>query len=200
MDTKKIIKYAIFGLLTLIIVSTTIGSYNSMVKYDEAVNTSWSQVENVYQRRLDLIPNLVNSVQGAADFEKSTITDVINARAKATNITIDPSKSTGQDLMKFQQAQDNLSSALSRLMVVVEKYPELKSNQNFLELQSQIEGTENRIAVERKKFITSAQSYNEYIRLFPKNIISGMFGFGKRPYFEADAGANHAPVVKFNTK
>lgn len=197
---KKIIKYAVFAFVALIMVSGTIGSYNSMVKYDEASSQSWAQVQNVYQRRADLIPSLVEIVQGTADFEKSTLTDVINARAKATSITIDPSKSNAMDLQKFQQAQDNLGSTLSRLMIVVEKYPDLKSNQSFLELQSQLEGTENRIAVERKKFNESVQSYNQYIRLFPKNILSGMFGFDKKAYFEADYGANKAPKIKFNMK
>jgi LemA protein len=196
---KKLIKYALFAFTALIIVVGTISSYNSMVRYDETSNQAWAQVQNVYQRRTDLIPSLVEIVQGAANFEKSTLTDVVNARAKATSITIDPSKSSAADLLKFQQAQDNLGSTLSRLMVVVEKYPDLKSNQSFLELQSQLEGTENRIAVERKKFNESIQYYNQYIRLFPKNILSGMFGFDKKAYFEADYGANKAPKIKFGT-
>jgi len=197
---KKIVKYGILGILLLVLFTQSVGSYNSMVKLDEGSSKAWSQVQNVYQRRADLIPGLVEIVQGAADFEKSTLTDVINARAKATSITIDPSKATSADLQKFQQAQDNLSSTLARLMIVVEKYPDLKSNQSFLELQSQLEGTENRIAVERKKFNESVEAYNSYIRLFPKNIVSSICSFEKKVYFEADGGASHAPKIKFNVK
>ncbi|MFT4526137.1 MAG: LemA protein [Granulosicoccus sp.] len=171
--------------------------YNSMVEKQEAVTAQWSQVENVYQRRADLIPNLVSTVKGYADFEKETLTGVIEARAKATSVNIDPSKLDASSIQKFQAAQDGLSSALSKLMVVVERYPDLKANQNFLELQAQLEGTENRIAVERKKFNESVQGYNTYIRKFPNNMVAGMFDFEKTAYFEADEGANTVPEVQF---
>ncbi|MDB4655950.1 LemA family protein [Flavobacteriales bacterium] len=171
--------------------------YNSMVEKQEAVTAQWAQVENVYQRRSDLIPNLVSTVKGYADFEQETLTAVIEARSKATSVNIDASKLDASSIQKFQAAQDGLSSALSKLMVVVERYPELKANQNFLELQSQLEGTENRIAVERRKFNETAQAYNTYIRKFPNNMIAGMFDFEKSDYFEADEGADKAPKVEF---
>jgi len=161
------------------------------------VTAQWSQVENVYQRRSDLIPNLVSTVKGYADFEKETLTQVIEARAKATAVNINPDKLDAQSLQNFQNAQSGLSSALSKLMVVVEKYPELKANQGFLDLQAQLEGTENRITVERQKFNQTAQAYNTFIRTFPKNIFAGMFGFEKKAYFEAEKGAEKAPQVKF---
>ena len=168
-----------------------------MVTMQEGVTAQWSQVENVYQRRSDLIPNLVNTVKGYADFEKETLTQVIEARAKATAVNINPEKLDAQSLQNFQNAQSGLSSALSKLMVVVEKYPELKANQGFLDLQAQLEGTENRITVERQKFNQTAQTYNTFIRTFPKNIFAGMFGFEKKAYFEAEKGAEKAPQVKF---
>ena len=168
-----------------------------MVKLDEQVQSQWGQVENVYQRRTDLIPNLVASVKGAADFEKSTLTEVINARAKATSVNVDPSKLTPESIQQFQAAQGQLSQALGKLMVVVEKYPDLKANQNFLELQSQLEGTENRITVERMKFNQVTQEYNSKIRSFPNNITAGLFGFQKKGYFQAEAGSNKAPKVEF---
>lgn len=171
--------------------------YNSMIEKQEAVTAQWSQVENVYQRRADLIPNLVSTVKGYADFEKETLTGVIEARAKATSVNIDPSKLDASSIQKFQAAQDGLSSALSKLMVVVERYPDLKANQNFLELQAQLEGTENRIAVERKKFNESVQGYNTYIRKFPNNLVASMFDFEKTAYFEADEGASTVPDVQF---
>lgn len=171
--------------------------YNTIIEKQEGVTAQWSQVENVYQRRADLIPNLVSTVKGYADFEKETLTAVIEARSKATSVTVDPSKLDASSIQKFQAAQDGLSSALSKLMVVVERYPDLKANQNFLELQSQLEGTENRIAVERRKFNEAAQSYNTYIRKFPNNMVAGMFDFEKAEYFEADAGAEEAPKVEF---
>ncbi|MFM1875026.1 MAG: hypothetical protein RL266_763 [Bacteroidota bacterium] len=171
--------------------------YNSMVEKQEAVTAQWSQVENVYQRRADLIPNLVSTVKGYAEFEQETLTAVVEARAKATSINVDPSKLDANSIQQFQAAQDGLSSALARLMVVVEKYPDLKANQNFLELQSQLEGTENRITVERKKFNEAAQDYNTYIRKFPNNMIAGMFDFEKMDYFEAKEGAEEAPKVEF---
>jgi LemA protein len=171
--------------------------YNTMVEKQEAVTAQWAQVENVYQRRADLIPNLVATVKGYADFEQETLTAVIEARAKATGITVDPTNLDASSIQQFQAAQDGLSSALSRLMVVVERYPDLKANQNFLELQAQLEGTENRISVERKKFNDTAREYNTYIRKFPNNLIAGMFDFDKKEYFEADAGAEKAPKVEF---
>ena len=194
---KTWIILAVVAFLAVIVYSSLKGSYNSMVVSQESVTAQWSQVENVYQRRADLIPNLVNTVKGYADFEKETLTQVIEARAKATSVNINPDKLDAQSLENFQNAQSGLSSALSKLMVVVEKYPDLKANQGFLDLQAQLEGTENRISVERKKFNESAQTYNTLIRQFPKNIFAGMFGFEKKAYFEADKGANKAPDVKF---
>lgn len=166
-----------------------------MVSLDEQVSSQWANVENAYQRRADLIPNLVNTVKGAADFERETLQGVIEARSKATQVTVDPSNAAS--LNQFQETQGNLSSALSRLMVVVERYPELKANRNFLELQAQLEGTENRISVERRKFNEVSQSYNSTIRKFPNVIYSSWFGFEKKPYFEADKGAETAPKVEF---
>lgn len=173
------------------------GVYNTMVTQDEGVKTAWSQVENQYQRRLDLIPNLVNTVKGYANHEKETLEGVVNARAAATQTKIDPSNLNEDAIKKFQAAQGELSSALSRLMMVVERYPDLKANQNFSELQAQLESTENRIAVERKRFNEVAQSYNTYIRSFPTNILAGMFGFFPKAYFTADEGAEKAPNVQF---
>lgn len=188
-------------LLFLLLIAGSMGlqscQYNTMVAKEEAVTAQWSQVENVYQRRADLIPNLVATVKGYADFEQETLTAVIEARSKATSVTIDPSKLDANSIQQFQAAQDGLSSALSKLMVVVERYPELKANQNFLELQSQLEGTENRITVERKKFNEVAQDYNTYIRKFPNNMIAGMFDFDKKEYFEAKEGAEAPPKVEF---
>ncbi|MEZ7883811.1 MAG: LemA family protein [Bacteroidales bacterium] len=173
------------------------GAYNGMVSKEEQVTSAWSQVENVYQRRADLIPNLVATVKGYAAHEKETLEGVINARSKATQTTVDPTKMNEESIKKFQAAQGELSSALGRLMVIVERYPDLKANQNFLELQAQLEGTENRITVERQKFNEIAQGYNTYIRQFPKNIIAGMFGFERKAYFEAKEGSDVAPKVEF---
>ncbi len=185
--------------LILIAASASLQScqYNTMVERQEAVVAQWAQVENVYQRRADLIPNLVSTVKGYAEFEQETLTGVIEARAKATSVSIDPSKLDANSIQKFQAAQDGLSSALSKLMVVVEKYPDLKANQNFLELQAQLEGTENRIAVERKKYNEVSQDYNTYIKKFPNNIIAGWFDFEQKEYFKSDAGAEKAPKVEF---
>lgn len=180
-----------------IIIGWISGMYNGLVTAEEGVNAQWANVENSYQRRADLIPNLVNTVKGYADFEKSTLTEVIEARAKATSININPEKLTPEELQKFQGAQDGLSSALGRLMVVMERYPDLKANQNFLDLQAQLEGTENRISTERRKFNEMAQAYNTILRRFPKNMIAGMLGFEKKAYFEAADGAEKAPEVKF---
>ena len=173
------------------------GTYNTMVTQDESVKTAWSQVENQYQRRMDLIPNLVNTVKGYATHEKETLEGVISARSEATKTTIDPSNLDEVSLQRFQAAQGELSSALSRLMVVIERYPELKANQNFSELQAQLEGTENRITVERKRFNEVAQAYNTYIRSFPNNLLAGMFGFQTKAYFTAETGAEKAPKVEF---
>lgn len=173
------------------------GIYNKLVSTEETVNQSWANVENVYQRRSDLIPNLVNTVKGVANFEQKTLTDVIEARAKATSVQINPKNLDENSLQKFQEAQNGVSAALGRLMVVVEQYPQLKATQNFMELQAQLEGTENRIAVERMKFNESAQAYNTYLRRFPANIFAGIFGFQKKAYFEAQEGADKAPAVQF---
>lgn len=174
-----------------------IGSYNSMVTAEENVETSWAQVENQYQRRADLIPNLVNTVKGYAAHESSTLEAVIDARSRATQITIDPSKATPEQLMAFQNAQGELTQALGRLLALSESYPDLKANQNFLELQSQLEGTENRITVARNAFNEAARQFNTMIRRFPGNIVASMFGFEKKPYFEAEQGAEKAPKVEF---
>jgi LemA protein len=171
--------------------------YNDIVEKQEKVTGSWAQVQNVYQRRADLIPNLVNTVKGAANFEQKTLTDVMEARAKATQVTIKADDLTPEKVAKYQQAQQGLSSALSRLMVVSENYPNLKANQNFLDLQSQLEGTENRITVERMKFNESVQDYNTYIQKFPTNLTAKMFNFDKKGYFEAEASAQKAPPVHF---
>jgi LemA protein len=171
--------------------------YNKMVTMEEQVTSQWAQVENVYQRRADLIPNLVNTVKGYAAHEKETLEGVIEARSKATSVNIDPTKLTPESIQQFNQAQEGLSSALSRLMVVVERYPDLKANQNFLDLQAQLEGTENRITVERQKFNETTQIYNAYIRKFPQVIYAGWFGFEKKTYFEAQQGAEKAPEVQF---
>jgi LemA protein len=173
------------------------GSYNNMVQYEEGVVTSWANVENVYQRRADLIPNLVSTVKGYAEHEQGTLTAVIEARAKATSINVNASNLNASTMQQFQQAQAGLSSALSKLMVVVERYPDLKANQNFLELQSQLEGTENRIAVERKRFNETIRVYNTYVRSFPQVLVAGMYGFERRDEFKADAGAEKVPEVKF---
>jgi LemA protein len=193
--SKKKILY-ILAMVMLVPFFSSCG-YNRMVSLDEGVTSQWSNVENVYQRRMDLIPNLVNTVKGYANFEQQTLTQVIEARAKATQVTIDPTNLTEANMKQFQQVQGEVSGALSRLLVSVERYPELKANQNFLELQSQLEGTENRIAVERRKFNESVQTYNSYIRSFPRVIYAGWFGFEKKVYFEADQGAKEVPKVDF---
>lgn len=194
---KGYIVLIVIGVIILSIFLWFRGSYNGMVKMNESVSAQWSNVENQYQRRLDLIPNLVNTVKGYATHEQQTLTDVVNARAKATQTQINFDQLDEAALRRLNQTQGELSSALSRLMAISESYPDLKANQNFLELQAQLEGTENRIAVERRKFNESVKSYNAYIRQFPKNLIAGMFGFTPKPYFEATAGAEKAPEVKF---
>lgn len=173
------------------------GSYNSMVDKQEGVTKAWSNVENQYQRRSDLIPNLVNTVKGYAKHEQGTLEGVVAARAKATQITIDPENLTPEKLQSYQKAQGDVTSALGKLLAITENYPDLKANQNFLELQAQLEGTENRIAVERGRFNEITKDYNAYIRKFPRNIFAGMFDFDKKPYFEAEAGTEKAPKVEF---
>lgn len=175
-----------------------ISSYNGLVSVQADTKTAWAKVESSYQRRNDLIGNLVKTVQGAADYEKGTLTAVIEARAKATSVTIDPTNITPEQLAQFQQAQSGLSSSLSKLLVTVERYPDLKANQNFLELQSQIEGTENRINVERDRFNDAANIYDKKTRSFPAVIFAKIFGFGEIARFKADAGAEKAPDVEFN--
>jgi len=190
---------AIVVLIAVILAVTGIGYYNSMVKMEQEVISGWSQVENVYQRRLDLIPNLVETVKGYAKHEASTLEAVVEARAKAggmVNISREALENP-ETLKKFNEVQGNLGSALQRLMVVQEQYPDLKANQNFMDLQSQLEGTENRIAVERRNYNTKAQDYNTYIKTFPKNLLAGSFGFKEKAYFEAQEGAEKAPQVKF---
>ncbi|SEM29649.1 LemA protein [bacterium A37T11] len=191
-------KRILFGVICLFAVASLSScSYNTLVKLDENVKSSWAQVENAYQRRADLIPNLVNTVKGAADFEKGTLTAVIEARAKATSTTIDPSNLTPEAIEKFQASQDGLSQSLSKLMVVVEKYPDLKANQNFRDLQVQLEGTENRISTERRAFNEATQEFNAKLRSFPTNITAGWFGFKEKGYFKAAAGSDKAPTVAF---
>lgn len=192
-----IIVGVVVALVVLGIVSWGTKVYNQMITLQESVTSQWGNVETQYQRRADLIPNFVNTVKGAASFEQETLTKVIEARAKATQVTIDPTKMTSENLQQFQAAQGELSSALSRLMVVVEQYPELKATQNYRDLQVELEGTENRISVERRKFNETARAMNTYIKRFPQNIISGMFGFSAKPYFESMEGADKAPEVKF---
>ena len=193
----SIIAVAFLALVILAVFLWGTKVYNGMVTMQESVTSQWGNVETAYQRRSDLIPNFVNTVKGAANFEQTTLTQVIEARSKATSVTIDPTKMTSENMQQFQQAQGQLSSALSRLMVVVEQYPELKATQNFRDLQVELEGTENRISVERKKFNDIALIYNTYIRRFPQNFLAGMFSFHIKPYFEAEKGAEKAPEVKF---
>ena len=179
------------------LVSLNSCGYNTMTEKEEAVNKAWSNVENQYQRRADLIPNLVNTVKGYAEHEKETLEAVVAARSKATQITVDPENMTPEKLQEYQKAQGEIGAALGRLLAITEAYPDLKANENFKELQAQLEGTENRISVERRNFNEVARSYNTAIRTFPRTIIAGMFGFDKRPYFEAEEGASSAPEVKF---
>jgi len=200
MKKTFIIVGAIVGVLLIFVLIMAIWlstMYNGFVTREEGTKQAWAQVQNVYQRRSDLIPNLVETVKGYAAFEKSTFVEVTNARAKATQITVDPSKLTPDQIQKFQGAQDGLSSSLGRLMVVMEKYPELKANQNFLDLQTQLESTENRIAVERRNFNEVIQAFNVSVRRFPSSMFAGMFGFQQKGYFQAEAGAEKAVKVKF---
>lgn len=194
---KSTITLLVVAAVLVAIIGWVVGAYNGLVTLDEETNGKWAQVESAYQRRADLIPNLVNTVKGYADFEKETLTGVIEARSKATGINVDANNLTPEAIANFQAAQGQLSGALSRLMVTVERYPDLKANQNFLGLQSQLEGTENRIKVERDRFNTSVKNFNATIRKFPKTLIASSFGFEKKGYFEADAGSEKAPEVQF---
>lgn len=196
MKTGRIILIVIALILVIFILKGCNG-YNNLVTMREQVNRDWSNVENVYQRRADLIPNLVNTVKGYATHEQETFTKVTEARSKATSVTIDAANMTDADMKRFQAAQGEVSSALSRLLAVAEAYPDLKANQNFLELQSQLEGTENRITVERRKFNETATTYNTALKRFPTILYAGMLGFKERPYFQAEEGSQVAPKVQF---
>lgn len=187
----------IFIGVIVVIVLWAISGYNSLVNMDEGVTNKWSNVETQYQRRADLIPNLVNTVKGYAKHEQQTLEAVMQTRSQATQVKIDPSNCTPEQLAAYQKAQGDVTSALGKLLAITENYPDLKANQNFLELQSQLEGTENRITVARKDFNDAANVYNASIRRFPKNILAGIFGFEKHAYFEAEAGAEKAPKVEF---
>lgn len=191
-------KRLLFGLIGLFaMASLSSCGYNTMVKQEENVKSKWAQVENAYQRRADLIPNLVNTVLGASDFERSTLKEVVDARARATSVTVDPNDLSPEAIEQYQAAQGELSSSLSRLLVTVEAYPDLKASQNYLEMQTQLEGTENRIAVERRAFNDATQQFNSTVRSFPTNIMAGIFGFKQKGYFKADAGSERAPEVRF---
>ena len=183
--------------LVAIVAIWAVSGYNSLVKMDESVSTAWSNVENQYQRRSDLIPNLVNTVKGYAAHEKETFQAVTEARSKATQTTIHADELTSEKMLEYQKAQGEVGAALSRLLAITEAYPDLKANENFKELQAQLEGTENRISVERKNFNEVARSYNTAVRTFPRIIIAGIFGFEKCPYFEAEEGADKVPTVEF---
>ena len=193
MKKSVIILIAVIAVIAIWAVS----SYNGMVSMEENVSNQWANVETQYQRRSDLIPNLVNTVKGYASHEKETLEGVIAARSQATQMKVDPSNLTPEAIAKYQQSQGEIGAALGNLLAITENYPDLKANQNFLELQAQLEGTENRINVARKNFNDAAKEYNTAIRRFPKNIFAGMFGFEKRPYFEAEEGAEKAPKVEF---
>ncbi|ULQ56645.1 LemA family protein [Flavihumibacter rivuli] len=196
MNSKNLILILIFGVI-LLFGGCACNGYNGMVKMDENVKNKWANVQSDYQRRADLIPNLVNTVKGAANFEQETLTKLMEARAKATSVQIDPTNISPEKLAEFQQAQAGVSSALGRLLAVVENYPDLKANQNFRDLQAQLEGTENRIKVSRNDFNAAVQEYNGTVRTFPNNIFANMFGFRVKNGFQADPGAERAPEVKF---
>ena len=196
MKKNQIVLLSVLGIIILGIF-WGISSYNGIITLQENVNSQWANVESQYQRRADLIPNLVSTVKGYATHESSTLEGVVAARAKATQVTIDPKNLTPEKLQEFQAAQGQVSSALGKLLMITENYPDLKANQNFLELQSQLEGTENRIAVERNRFNDLAKEYNIPIQRFPRSFIANMFGFKQKPYFEAEKGSQVAPTVKF---
>lgn len=197
MNVKKHLGWIIAGAIVVILLLWCVTGYNGLVSMDEQVAGKWANVETQYQRRADFIPNLVNTVKGYATHEQETLEGVIEARSKATQIKVDASELTPERLAQFQRAQGELTAALGKLLAIREQYPDLKANQNFLELQSQLEGTENRITVARKDFNDAAKAYNVAIRRFPKNILAGLFGFDKKSYFEAESGAEKAPEVKF---
>ena len=186
----------VLGVLAIIVLWIA-NVYNGLVAGEEQVESAWAQVENQYQRRADLVPNLVTTVKGYAEHEKETLDNVVNARARATQITIDPANATPEQLAAYQAAQGELSQALGKLLAIAENYPDLKANENFRDLQQQLEGTENRITVARQLFNDDARAFNTKVRRFPNNIIANMFGFEKKPYFEAEEGANKAPEVAF---
>lgn len=193
-------KFGTLGIIIALLAMLLIGgcnSYNGFVNAEENVEKTWADVQSQYQRRADLIPNLVNTVKGAADFEKSTLESVVNARAKATSVNIDPSNLTPESLQQFQQAQGQLSSSLGRLLVTVERYPELKANSNFRDLTAQLEGTENRIATARDRFNEESTKYNKKIRRFPNSFFASVFGFGEKAQFQAQSGSENAPTVEF---
>lgn len=194
---KKFIPIIIVVAIVVILVAWAVGAYNGLVIKDENCSKQWSKVESQYQRRMDLIPNLVNTVKGYASHEEATLLKVIEARNQASQVKIDAENMTQEQLNSFQQSQENLSSAIRGLNIVVEKYPDLKANQNFLELQSQLEGTENRIAVERQRYADVVNEFNTSVRRFPNSIFASIFGFDKKPYFEAQTGAENAPKVEF---
>lgn len=197
MKKGLLISIGVIAILIISFYSFFVGKYNTMVEMDEGVSTAWANVETQYQRRADLIPNLVNIVKGYAEHESEVLTQVTEARAGASSIKIDPSNLDASSIQKFQEIQGSLTSALSRLLVTVERYPDLKANQNFLELQAQLEGTENRISVERRRFNETVQTYNVYIRKFPNSIVANMNGFEKRPLFESQEGTENAPTIEF---
>lgn len=195
---KWLIPVIIIAIVVFAIYSFTAGFNNTAVEKEENAKMAWANVESSYQRRNDLIGNLVQTVQGAADFERGTLTDVIEARSRATSVNVDADNITPEQLAQFQQAQSGVTSALSRLLVTVERYPDIKANQNFLQLQSQLEGTENRINVARDRYNESVADYNTYIRVFPNSIFAGMFGFDRMERYQADAGSENAPDVDFD--
>lgn len=197
MDIKKFLPWIIVAIVVIGAYSWIKGINNTAVELDQTSKEAWGNVQTAYQRRNDLIGNLVNTVKGAADFEKTTLTAVIEARAKATSITIDPSRITPEQLQAFNSAQSGVSSALSRLLVAVERYPELKANQNFLQLQDELASTENQILTARTRFNEAVKSYNTHIKLFPNNLFAGMFGFQEKAFFEASTGAEKPVEVKF---
>lgn len=194
---KKFIPIIIVVAIVVILVAWAVSAYNGLVVKDENCSKQWSKVESQYQRRMDLIPNLVNTVKGYASHEEATLLKVIEARNQASQVKVDAENMTQEQLNEFQKSQENLSSAIRGLNIVVEQYPDLKANQNFLELQSQLEGTENRIAVERQRYSDVVNEYNTSVRRFPNSLFASMFGFDKKPYFESQTGAENAPKVEF---
>ena len=196
MKKSTIVTLSVAGVILLIVI-WMISGYNGLVSGEEEVNNAWSNVENQYQRRADLIPNLVNTVKGYASHEKETLDAVTQARTRATQLNVQADELTPEKIKEYQQVQGEVGAALGRLIAISEAYPDLKANQNFLELQAQLEGTENRISVERRKFNDAAKEYNASIRSFPRNLLAGMFGFEKRPYFESAEGSESAPIVAF---